>query len=64
MELDLDIVREAKEKQEATKGRGRSWFVVGEVVALRGMLFRVKGVKPDEIRLKLQWRTKYVPPEK
>lgn len=29
------------------------WFQVGEVVELKGSRFRVKSIKPDEIRLKL-----------
>jgi uncharacterized Zn finger protein len=31
------------------------FFHVGEIVTLKGRLFRVKSVKPKEIRLKL-WR--------
>lgn len=40
------------------KESGGNWFVEGETVSLSGHLFRVKGVKPTEIRLKLVERRK------
>jgi uncharacterized Zn finger protein len=29
------------------------WFQVGEIIEIRGSHFRVKSIKPDELRLKL-----------
>ena len=29
------------------------WFTVGEQIEIRGSLFRIKSVKPTELRLKL-----------
>lgn len=40
------------ECEHAQKGED-PYFHVGDVVALKGRLFKVKGVKPLELRLKL-----------
>jgi len=31
----------------------RAWFKVGDIITCKGYQFRVKSVKPDELRLKL-----------
>ena len=40
----------ALEKQYPNRG---GWFTVGELLTIRGSKFRIKSVKPTEIRLKL-----------
>lgn len=41
-----------QEMEEAHPAHG-GWFQVSEVIELRGSRFRVKAVKPTELRLKL-----------
>ena len=45
----------ALEKQYPNHG---GWFTVGEHITIRGSKFRVKSVKPTELRLKLLPRAK------
>jgi uncharacterized Zn finger protein len=40
-------------KMEADNPDHGGWFRVGEVVELKGSRFRVKSIKPTELRLKL-----------
>jgi len=47
---ELQSMMKAFEEKYPNHG---GWFRVGEEVELRGSLFRVKSVKPTEIRLKL-----------
>lgn len=57
------ICEGCKNRDECTKGCEGAilakkivedqYFHVGEVVALKGRIFRVKSVKPSELRLKL-----------
>jgi uncharacterized Zn finger protein len=44
-----DLVK-ALEAQHPEHG---GWFHVGDVVEIRGSLFRIKSIKPTELRLKL-----------
>ncbi len=46
-----------KEIEKKYPGHG-GWFTVGETIIIRGSNFRVKSVKPTEIRLKLLPKTK------
>jgi uncharacterized Zn finger protein len=48
-----DELKEAMQRMEAKYPQHGGWFHVGEVVELRGSRFRVKAVKPTELRLKL-----------
>ncbi len=41
-----------KEMEEKYPNHG-GWFTVGEIIEIRGSKFRVKSVKPTELRLKL-----------
>ena len=41
-----------KALEEAHPNHG-GWFRVGDVIVIKGSRFRVKGVKPTELRLKL-----------
>lgn len=47
-----DIVTLMKALEEMHPDHG-GWFQEGEIVELRGSTFRVKSVKPTELRLKL-----------
>jgi len=47
-----DNIQELEEKARELVGHG-GIFTVGEEVELKGSLFRVKRVKPKELRLKL-----------
>jgi uncharacterized Zn finger protein len=38
-------------EQKPPKGHG--WFRVGDLITINNKVFRIKGVKPTEIRLKL-----------
>jgi hypothetical protein len=38
---------------EAKYPEHRGWFRIGEVIVIKASRFRVKSVKPNEIRLKL-----------
>ena len=49
-EAEIQQMMEAMEKKHPNHG---GWFKVGEVVELKGSRFRVKSVKPTELRLKL-----------
>lgn len=48
-ELKQKVVDAIENKPEAHHG----WFRIGDLISLNGKIFRVKGVKPTEIRLKL-----------
>ncbi len=48
-----DAVGEIKQKMENAYPNHGGWFRVGEKVELNGSRFRVKAVKPTELRLKL-----------
>lgn len=48
-----DELKEAMQRLEAKYPEHRGWFRVGEIVELHGSRFRVKAVKPNELRLKL-----------
>jgi uncharacterized Zn finger protein len=43
----------AMQELEAKFPKHRGWFRVGEIIEIRDSRFRVKAVKPDELRLKL-----------
>lgn len=47
---ELESAKKAMEEAHPHHG---GWFQVGEVIEIRGSRFRVKSIKPDEIRLKL-----------
>ena len=47
---ELDNMMKALEQKHPNHG---AWFKEGEIVELKGSLFRVKSIKPTEIRLKL-----------
>ena len=49
-EEKLKIMQSVLEKRYSQHG---GWFRVGEEIEIRGSLFRVKAVKPTELRLKL-----------
>ncbi len=49
-EEDLAKAKQAMEEKYPQHG---GWFRVGEVIEVRGSLFRVKAVKPTQIILKL-----------
>ena len=49
---------DAMRKLEAFHPEHGGWFRVGEEVELKGSRFRVKAVKPTELRLKLLPRKK------
>jgi len=37
----------------SSEAQRKGWFSVGDLVTLRGSKFRIKSVKPTELRLKL-----------
>ncbi len=45
-----DVIKERVEEHYPAHG---GWFRVGEEIELKGSRFRVKAVKPTELRLKL-----------
>lgn len=47
-----EISEKVREKERAHPNHG-GWFHVGQIVNINGSIFRVKSVKPTEIRLKL-----------
>jgi hypothetical protein len=49
-EQQLRIAQEALEAQFTGHG---GWFQVGEIVVIKDSRFRVKSIKPTELRLKL-----------
>lgn len=51
------FLEDKKAKFEARED-GNKWFRVGEEIYVNGHLFRVKAVKPTEVRLKLLKRAK------
>ena len=48
----LAIKTRIKEMEDKYPNHG-GWFTVGQVIEINGSRFRVKTVKPDELRLKL-----------
>jgi hypothetical protein len=46
----MDAIKAAMEEKYPNHG---GWFKVGEEIELRGSRFRIKAVKPTELRLKL-----------
>jgi uncharacterized Zn finger protein len=46
----VEIAKSEMEKAHPSHG---GWFQVGEILEIRGSKFRVKSIKPTEIRLKL-----------
>ena len=50
MEIEKQIFSGEQENEEAKKS---GWFRVDDVVVISGKRFRVKAVKPNELRLKL-----------
>ena len=48
-----DELRRAMQALEAKYPEHRAWFRIGEVIEIKGSRFRVKAVKPNELRLKL-----------
>lgn len=54
-EEELARLMRQKELQHPDHG---GWFRVGEIIELRGSRFRVKAVKPTELRLKLLPKSK------
>lgn len=57
-EFDIRQLEAMKEKHPDHGG----WFRVDEVVELKGSPFRVKAIKPRELRLKLLPKTKQAKP--
>jgi hypothetical protein len=47
---ELEAKKKALEEEYPNHG---GWFTVGEIIVIRESRFRVKAVKPTEIRLKL-----------
>jgi hypothetical protein len=47
---DVEEKKKAIEEKHPDHG---GWFRVGEIVEINGSKFRIKSVKPDELRLKL-----------
>jgi len=47
---ELETMMKALEEKHPNHG---AWFREGETIEIRGSLFRVKSVKPTEIRLRL-----------
>jgi len=60
--MNEDIMLEDKIKakiEQITEEKApehRNWFRLGDLITINGMVFRVNGVKPHEIRLKLTKR--------
>ena len=48
----------AKKKLEEQYPNHGGWFHVGQIVEVEGSLFRIKSIKPTELRLKLLKRAK------
>lgn len=48
-----DEIREAMKAMEEKHPEHGGWFREGEIVEIKGSRFRVKSVKPTELRLKL-----------
>jgi hypothetical protein len=53
---ELNTMMKALEEQYPNHG---GWFREGEEIEIKGSLFRVKSVRPTEIRLKLMQRSKH-----
>lgn len=49
-EEQLQAEKQSLEEKYPNRG---GWFTVGEIIEIRGSKFRVKSVKPTELRLKL-----------
>jgi hypothetical protein len=52
-EANLKDIEEQKKALEEKHPEHAGWFRVGEIIEINGSKFRVKSVKPDELRLKL-----------
>lgn len=50
---DTAGIDEQKNALEAQYPEHGGWFKVGETVEIRGSVFRIKSIKPTELRLKL-----------
>ena len=48
-----DAEQKAMEEMEHKHPQHGGWFREGEIIEIRGSLFRIKSVKPTELRLKL-----------
>lgn len=51
--LVSDLEQKAIKEMESKYPEHGGWFRVGEIVELRGSRFRIKSIKPTELRLKL-----------
>ena len=49
---DADLIKEMEDMERQHPEHG-GWFRAGEIIEIRGSRFRIKSVKPDELRLKL-----------
>ena len=61
MEPNTIIVDELKEKAEEQliqQPKADEWFKIGALIGIAGYVFRVKSVKPKELRLKLVGKVK------
>jgi len=47
-----DMARAVKDLETKHPNHG-SWFTVGEIIEIKGSRFRIKNIKPTELRLKL-----------
>lgn len=46
-------LQKAVEEMESKHPKHGGWFRVGEIIEIRGSRFRIKSIKPNELRLKL-----------
>jgi len=56
--VTIEKTEDAKKDLEKQYPNHGGWFHVGQIVDVEGSSFRVKSVKPTEIRLKLLKRVK------
>lgn len=51
--LEDKILEKIEEMTKESAPEHRNWFRVGDIININGLIFRISGVKPLEIRLKL-----------
>jgi uncharacterized Zn finger protein len=58
-EAVIEEQEKAQEQEVQQQIKGKPWFKVGDLIEVRGFVFRIKSVKPLELRLKLIPRRNY-----
>jgi len=56
IEPDVPLTKEEKQKlirDTVESEYKQKWFKIGDVITINGIRYRVKGIKPTELRLKM-----------